>query len=343
MSELRHDPLTRRWVIIAAERAGRPNHFELIPDPPEDEGECPFCEGHEGHTPPEILALRTGSAPNGPGWSVRVVPNRYPALAIEGQPDRRGVGMYDRMHGIGAHEVIVESPFHRVAFADQPLDHLTRILGVWRERVTDLMRDPRFKYVLLFKNQGAAAGASIGHPHAQIIATPVTPRTVAVELVSAHAHHQLKERCLLCDMIAQEIEDGRRIVILNDDFIAWAPYASRFPFEVTIAPRRHLHEFGLTPDGILPALASTLAEVLSRLKVLLRNPPYNFVLHTAPNTNVRPRRAGYFVTLEYDWHWHIEVLPRVARVAGFEWGTGFHINPTAPEDAARLLRDVELS
>jgi UDPglucose--hexose-1-phosphate uridylyltransferase len=343
MSELRHDPMNRRWVIIAADRAQRPTQFELLPDPPENVEECPFCEGHEDRTPPEIYAVRPSkSPPNGPGWSVRVVPNRYPALAIEGQPDRRGVGMYDRMHGIGAHEVIVESPSHQIAFADQPLDQIKRIVEVWRGRIVDLMRDSRFKYVLLFKNQGVAAGASLSHPHAQIIATPVTPRAVGMELDAAHSHHLLKERCLLCDLITQEIEDGRRLVLLNDDFVAYTPYASRFPFEIMLAPRQHLFEFGLTPDSLIAPLASALAEILTRLKLLLRDPPYNFSIHTAPNTNVRPRRAGYFATLEWDWHWHIEILPRLTRVAGFEWGTGFHINPTAPEDAAALLREVEV-
>lgn len=344
MSELRHDPLNRRWVIIASDRDQRPRDFELAKDQPVDPAHCPFCEGHESQTPKEILALRPeGSAPNGPGWSVRVIPNRYPALAIEGLPDRRGVGLYDRMHGIGAHEVILESPHHGIELEDQPIDQLTKIVTIWRDRVVDLMRDARFKYILLFKNKGGAAGATLSHPHGQIIATPVTPRAVAMELESSRAHHQLKERCLICDFITQEMEDGRRIVLLNEHFIAFAPYASRFPFEVTLAPRRHLHEFGLIPNDLLPAFASSLSEVLKRLKLLLRNPAYNFVLHTAPNTNVLPRRGGYFVTLEYDWHWHVEILPRLTRVAGFEWGTGFHINPTAPEEAARSLREVELA
>lgn len=342
MSELRHDPLNKRWVIIAGERASRPQDFELVVKQPLTEEPCPFCEGHEALTSPEITALREdGSRPNGPGWRVRVVPNRYPALAIEGQPDRRGLGLYDRMHGIGAHEVLIDSPDHELELPDQPAEQLVRIVSMWRDRIVDLMRDERFKYVLLFKNRGAAAGATLEHPHAQIIAMPVTPREIAVELDASRAHHELKERCLFCDIAAQEIEDGRRIVALNDHFIAFTPYASRFPFEVVLAPRRHLHEFGLTPDAHLPSFASALADVLRRLKLLLRDVAYNLVLHTAPNTNVVPRRHSYWTTLPYDWHWHLEILPRLTRVAGFEWGTGFHINPTPPEDAARLLREVE--
>ncbi len=345
MSELRRDPLNKRWVIIAADRGPRPTDFQLVTDPPGVGKEnCPFCEGREDRTPPEILAVRPAdSVPNGPGWRVRVIPNRYPALAIEGLPDRRGVGAYDRMHGIGAHEVIIETPRHEVETADEPLPHLTAIVNIWRSRIVDLMRDPRFKYVLLFKNQGSQAGASLDHPHAQIIATPITPRAVRDELDSSLSYHQVKERCLLCDLIAQEIEDGRRLVNLTDDFVVFAPYASRFPFELLLAPRRHQHEFGLAPDSLLPSFAAAMSDALKRLRTVLKRAPYNFVLHTAPNTNVLPRRNYYFNTLEYDWHWHVEIFPRVTRVAGFEWGSGLHINPTPPEDAARWLREADIS
>lgn len=344
MSELRHDPLSRRWVIIAGERSDRPHEFLVGTPSPSREGDaCPFCEGNEADTPPEILAYREGTNANERGWKVRVVPNRYPALAIEGLPDRRGVGVYDRMHGIGAHEVIVESPRHDADFSDLDAAQQLLVLKAWRERIVDLMRDRRFKYILLFKNYGSAAGALLEHPHAQIIATPVTPRAVAVELESSRTHHDLKERCLWCDVIAQEMEDGRRIVTLTDEFVAYTPYASRFPFEVLLAPRRHRHSFERSGDEELPAFAQALSDVLRRMKTALGGPPYNFAVHTAPNTNVNPRRATYFTTLEWDWHWHVEIYPRLTRVAGFEFGSGFHINPTPPEEAARVLRETELT
>jgi UDPglucose--hexose-1-phosphate uridylyltransferase len=344
MSEMRHDPLNRRWVIIAGERSERRHDF-LVPHAnlAERPEACPFCEGNEAQTPPEISAVRAGSPANGPGWKVRVVPNRYPALTIEGQPDRRGVGVYDRMHGIGAHEVIVESPQHDVEFPELPAEQQVLVLRVWRERIVDLMRDRRFKYVLLFKNSGAAAGALLDHPHSQLIATPVTPRSVAVELESSRLHHELKERCLWCDVLTQEMEDGRRIVTLTDEYVAFAPYASRFPFEILLAPRRHRHAFERLGDEELPEFAHVLSDVLKRLKAALGDAPYNIALHTAPNTNVNPRRATYFTTLEWDWHWHVEILPRLTREAGFEWGSGFHINPTPPEEAARVLRETELA
>lgn len=340
MSELRHDPLSRRWVIMAGDRGPRPEDH-LVPVPfVTDPESCPLCEGHEGRTPPEITAIRTGSAANGPGWRVRVVPNRHPVLAIEGQPDRRGVGVYDRMHGIGAHELIVESPTHDAALHELPPADLAAVLGVWRDRIADLHRDTRFKYVLITRNHGSAAGALLSHPHSQVIATPVTPHAVAVELDSSRQHHHVKERCLLCDVLAQEIEDGRRLVSLTDDYVAFAPYASRFPFEVMLAPRRHHHDFGQLGPSDLAPLAEALADVLGRLAALLRDPPYNLVLHSAPNIHVRPKRANYFSTLEDDWHWHVEILPRLSRVAGFEWGSGLHVNTMPPEEAARMLREI---
>jgi len=340
MSELRHDPLSRRWVIIATERSGRPMDFTPEREAAPPGSFCPFCEGHEDKTPPEIMAVRApGSSPNGPGWSIRVIPNKYPALMIEGNPDRRGTGIYDRMRGIGAHEVIVESPRHDLLIPDMSEEHLTSLVRVYAERVRDLMRDRRFKYILLFKNHLAPAGASLTHPHTQIIATPVTPRAVAQKLESSKAHHQTKERCLVCDLLQQEIEDGSRIVSLDDHFLVLAPFASRFPFELFIAPRRHSHSFVETPPEEQAALARALKDTLGRLRATLKDPPYNLVLHTAPNTETIPRRSHYWDTLPFDFHWHLEILPRLTKMAGFEWGTGFYINPTPPEEAASFLRD----
>ncbi len=343
MSELRHDPIQHRWVIIATDRSRRPSDFV-----PENTGFsegslCPFCPGQEGRTPPEITALRdNGSAPNTPGWRARVIPNKFPALMIEGGLDRKGMGIYDRMRGIGAHEVVVEGTGHELALADMPVDHLTEVVHLYRARHEDLLRDPRFKYILIFKNHGATAGASLAHSHTQIIATPVTPRTVSMELDSAKAHHHLKERCLFCDIIDQEIDEGRRVVYLDESCIAFTPYASRFPFEIMLAPRRHRHRLVDIDADEAAALARALKEVLQRLKKALRDPPYNFMFHTAPNTVTTHRRAGYWESLPFDFHWHVEILPRLTKVAGFEWGTGFYINPTAPEEAARFLREVQL-
>jgi len=342
MPELRHDPIQKRWVIIATERGLRPGEFPRY-DESNLNGSCPFCEGNEGRTPPEIRAYRSnGSGPNRPGWQVRVVPNKFPALRIEGDLERRGLGMNDRMNGIGAHEVIIETPRHDLDMADMSIGELESVIFMYRERLQDLLRDRRFKYVLIFKNRGAAAGASLSHPHSQLIATPVTPLTLAGELISAKEHYHGKERCIFCDMISQELESGERIVYSSDQIVAIAPYASRFPFEVFLAPRQHQHSFADISNDLARELAVALKEVLGRIKICLSDPPYNFLVHTCPNTKARPKRTTYWDTLEADFHWHIELMPRLTGIAGFEWGTGFYINPTAPEEAAKCLREAEL-
>lgn len=342
MPELRHDPIQKRWVIVATERARRPSDFAIERDE-KSNGNCPFCYGNEGTTPPEIQAFRTkGTEPDTEGWKVRVVPNKFPALRIEGENERAARGQYDRMNGIGAHEVIIETPHHDKDLADLPVEDVALVLQMYRERLLDLQNDPRFRYILVFRNRGSSAGASLAHPHSQLIATPVTPRTVSMELESARSHYSLKERCIFCDIIAQELEEHSRIVAADSDFVSWCPYASRFPFEVTLAPRLHGHDFGTMDDEMLTRMARHLQEVLKRIKKSLNDPPYNYMLHTAPAYHLKPRRSGYWSTIEMDWHWHLEILPRLTKTAGFEWGTGFYINPTPPEDAARFLREVDI-
>jgi UDPglucose--hexose-1-phosphate uridylyltransferase len=342
MPELRHDPIQKRWVIIASERGRRPDDFPRL-EQNTPGGFCPFCEGNESKTPPEIAAIRNnGHGPNSTGWQVRVVPNKFPALRIEGDLDRKGFGLHDRMNGVGAHEVIIETPQHDLGLADMPVGDIEKVIWMYRERLTDLLRDHRFKYVLIFKNYGAAAGASLSHPHTQIIATPVTPLALAGELSSAREHYRYKERCLFCDVIAQELESGERIVLANDKMVGIAPYASRFPFELFLAPRHHHDDFAEISNEMIHHIAVALKEVLLRIKRCLNDPPYNFLIHTIPNVKVTPKRTAYWDTISVDFHWHFEIMPRLTRIAGFEWGTGFYINPTAPEEAAKYLREVEL-
>jgi UDPglucose--hexose-1-phosphate uridylyltransferase len=343
MSELRHDPLSKRWVIIASERSRKPEDFLVPAEPAQEPKFCPFCPGNEDKTPPEIAAIRPpGSSPNTPGWEVRVIPNKYPTLAIEGELERRGVGLYDWIQGVGAHEVIVESPDHDVPLAEMEIGQVEKALSVCQDRLRDLMRDARFKYTLLFKNHGIAAGASVAHSHMQLIATPVTPRAISVELDTAKSHFHLKERCIYCDLLAQEIEARERIVSLDENFAVLTPYASRFPFEILLIPRKHSHSFAEEPRAMVGSLARALRDTLARLKSVLRDPPYNFVFHTGPNTETIVRRRNYWDTLRVDYHWHIEILPRLTRVAGFEWGSGFYINPTPPEEAASFLREAAI-
>jgi len=329
MPELRKDPVVGRWVIISTERGRRPSDFPSQPVQAQG-GPCVFCPHNEGKTPPEILAVRSpDSAGNGPGWSLRVVPNKFPALRIEGELEPSGEGLYDRMNGVGAHEVVIETPEHAATLATLPAAAVADVLLAYRERVVDLKKDPRFAYILVFKNHGAAAGASLEHPHSQLIATPIIPLMVAEELKGGGEYYAMKERCVWCDVIHQERRSRRRLIAEANGFVALAPFAPRFPFETWIMPTRHRSAFEDAGVEELRGLAEMLGEFLRRLDRVLQRPPYNFMLHTAP---LRDGPLDHF-------HWHLEIIPKLTNVAGYEWGTGFFINPMPPEDAAAALQE----
>ncbi len=333
MPELRKDPITGRWVIISTERRKRPSAFRATQAVPVPDGVCPFCEGHEEYTPREVLSYRrNGGAPNGPGWDVRVVPNKFPALQVEGELDRQGEGLFDKMNGIGAHEVIIEAPQHDASLATLPANAVERVLWAFRERVLDLKQDRRFRYILIFKNHGEAAGASLDHPHSQLIALPIIPGNVRDEIAGARQHFQQKERCAYCDIVRQELEERVRVISENADFVAMSPYAPRFPFETWLLPKRHGSNFEEAPRHEYESLARMLKETLQRMNRALESPPFNLVIHSAPFVE----DAGDY------YHWHVELMPKLTRVAGFEWGSGFYINPTAPEEAAAVLREVAI-
>jgi len=341
MPELRKDPLIGRWVIIATERAKRPVDFVASHDESTPQSDCPFCEGKESQTPKEIFAIReSGSQRDQPGWKVRVVPSIKPVLRIEGQLNRRANGMYDVMDGIGAHEIVVETPQHISNAADLSVEQIHAALQASVTRIADLERDPRFRYVLWFKNYGSIAGAGgLQHSRSQLIATPVTPLRVKEELVGARRYFEDKERCLVCDLLNQEQEAKTRVVIDSPHMVALCPFASRFPFELWIVPKRHRCDFAKMDPQELADLASVFKQILSRLKAVLDDPPYNALLHTAPMRHHRTK-VGYWKTIEEDYHWHIELITRLTREAGFEWGSGFYINPTPPEESARYLREA---
>ena len=343
MSEFRWDPLKKNWAIIAMGQSRRPQDFlqqrEIV-----EISSCPFCAGSEGKTPPEIYAHRPdGSAPNQPGWQVRVIPNKFPALRIEGELDSQAEGLYDRMNGVGAHEIIIETPNHQESLVDLAVEKIVEVLKAYRARMLDLRNDSRFRYIFIFKNHGIEASANIPHSHSQLIAVPLIPPLVAAKLSSSHEHFQRKERCLICDLIKQEKGAKKRIVRDDGNFLVYAPYAARFPFELMIAPQEHSHDFALQTDQQLLLLAETLRNTLQRMQSVLNDPPYSFILHSAPPMHLRWGRPDYWASFPSDYHWHIELVPKLTRVAGFEWGSGFHINPTPPEEAADFLRSADLS
>lgn len=332
MPELRKDPIIGRWVIIATERGKRPHDF-VIEEEVVKGGFCPFCPGNEHTTPPEIFAYRNpGTEPNTPGWSLRVVNNKFPALIPEGGLDRRGEGIFDKMAGYGTHEVIIENPDHDTTLTNISIEGFMEVLTSYRERIKMLAEDPRFKYVLIFKNMGRAAGASLEHSHSQLIGLPIVPELVTEELSGSKFYYQWKERCVFCDMIRQELEDRVRVVLENEEFVALCPFAPRSPFEVWILPKMHYSSYIHLPEGSYRLLAEIFSETLQRLEKSLGKAPYNFILHIAP---IREPELPHY-------HWHFEIMPKLTLMAGFEWGSGFFINPTPPEDAAQYLREVQL-
>lgn len=331
MPELRKDPILGRWIIIAKERGKRPTDF-ILEETLAKGGFCPLCPGNEKTTPPEVLRLGgPHQFPNSPGWQIRVVPNKYPALVIEGDLDKEGEGLYDKMNGIGAHEVVIETPDHNEVFSELPPEKMISVFFAFRDRIIDLSKDPRFKYVMVFKNFGRAAGASLEHSHSQIVALPILPRMIVSELAGSLSYYKYKERCVFCDIIRQEIKMDLRIVCQNDHFITITPYAPRSPFEMWILPKKHASAYRTQDEASFHALAAIFSETMWRLNTCIPGVPYNFVLHTAP---IRSESMEHY-------HWHFEIMPKLTKFAGFEWGSGFYINPTPPEDAAKFLREVK--
>jgi UDPglucose--hexose-1-phosphate uridylyltransferase len=332
MPDLRKDPIVGRWVIIAPGRAKRPENFthqfkETI-------GRYdPFAEGNETATPPEILAYRAhGSVPNGPGWRVRVVPNKFPALQVEGDLQKRGDGIYDMMNGIGAHEVIIECPQSETNLGRLSVENIREVFWAYRDRLVDLKRDRRLVHGLIFKNKGAAAGASLSHSHSQLIVTSVVPISIWEEMTGSLEFYNYRGRCIYDDMIQQESRTAKRVVLETDHYIVICPFASRVPFETWVLPKLHSSHYENIGKQGLEELGGVMKTVLTKLELALDDPPYNYMIHTAP----------FDVAEMPHYHWHIEILPRLTRVAGFEWGSGFYINPVTPEDAAEFLRNVEI-
>lgn len=329
MSDLRRDPISGRWVIIAPNRSDRPHEFEHVPQRRGDAAECPFCEGNEAATPEEIFAIRpTGSPPGGPGWRVRVVPNKYPALTAAGDLTRRTEGLYAAMDGFGAHEVIIESPRHVQSFSELTDAEACDTLAAYRQRLLALKEDGRLVYGMVFKNVGAAAGASLEHTHSQLIALPIVPINVWDEMNGSLEYYQHRNCCVFCDLVDQERAAGVRMVEESAHFSVFCPFASRFPGEMWIVPKRHASHYEQIEDAEIADLAGALRRSIGRLDRALDRPAYNFIVHTAP----------FDISDAMYYHWHVEVIPSLTRTAGFEWGTGFYINPAPPEEAARILR-----
>jgi len=348
MSELRYDPFKRTWVIIASERGQRPSDNQF-PESDTVQGEmaaggtaCPFCPGNEAMTPPEILAIREpDTGPDTPGWKVRVIPNKYPALTTESPFSPEVLGPHMIGAGFGIHEIIIETPEDNLPIEDLPVEHLADVLKIYVERLSELNGDGRFRTVLLFKNHGAEAGATLGHSHSQIMAIPVVPNLITDELSSCREHFHKSGRCMMCRIIEEETQERVRVVVEDDRYLVFAPFSSSVPFELRIVPREHCQDFSRVEDADLTHLSEVMKQTLKRLNTALDDPPYNFILHTSPPPPVKKGDESSGLVEEY-YHWYFELTPRTTRPAGFEWGTGFFINPTAPEEAAEVLRNIKI-
>ena len=333
MPEVRLNRITGDWVIIATERAKRPEEFARKKERKELSGyvaTCPFCVGNEDQTPPETFSLM-GSDGN---WSVRSVPNKFSALSSEGIIIKKKTDFKQYISGVGLHEVIIETPEHNKTTALLPLSHIEQILTAYKNRLLAFYEDPRVEHVIIFKNHGQSAGTSLEHPHSQIVGTPVFPGQVMTRLEGAMRNYYYVDyrECIYCTYMKGEMKEEERIVSENESFVAFVPYAALSPFHTWIFPKRHSACFGLTTDKEIGKLAEILRDILLRLYIGLENPDFNYVLRSLSSQGAD---AKYF-------HWYISVVPRITHAAGFELGTGMYINTALPEESAQFLRQVNI-
>ena len=330
MSLMRQDPTTKEWVIIATERDRRPHDFERTGHAPTDkarEPSCPFCPGNEALMPPELLSRQ---APQGKGWAVRVTSNKFAALRQEGELLRRNDGpLFREMDGVGSHEVIVETPVHNRVIPLMEDAEVEQVLSVYHARYQALREDPRTKYIIIFKNHGERAGTSLEHPHSQVVATPVAPMLLRRRYEVAISHYDDTGRCLYCDLVEAEVQAKARLIMETGQFVVFHPFASRVPFETWIAPKRHQPSFGQVASEDLVELARVLRKTLHGLYRALGNPDFNYIIHSAP---AEDENKAYYL-------WHLQILPRLATIAGFELGSGIYITTIVPEESAAFMRN----
>ena len=322
---LRKDPVTQSWVILEDSDFGWP-----------DLGACPLCPGQEHLCLPNLYQHPQAN----PNWQVRVIPHPCPVYQVDGDVQRRGEGLYDKMRALGAHEVVIEHPDHNLPLSQQSDESVAQVLRAFASRVGDLKKDRRFRYVTVFRNQGAMAGQDLEHPHSQITATPFIPRRVGYELRSAQRYFQLKERCLFCDILRQEMTQKTRTVEWDDLFLTFCPFASRVPYETWVMPLHHHASFEehLTSWDQQLCLGRCLKSILRRLESVASS--YHLVLHTSPNLGAKFERAGNWQTVREDYHWHCEILPVIPSKSKSYSLKEVYYNSLTPEAAAEALREL---
>lgn len=325
MAELRRDPVSGNWVVVGYQRVQ-----------PVDLNVCPFCPGNEHMTTPVIREFKD---PDGL-WLVRCFPASNPIFVIEVPEHKRAEGMYDKMGNVGAHEIVVESRSHTQTLSTFDRHQLSLLLTMYRDRITDLKKDKRFKYVQTFKNHGQLAGSYLFHPHSHVLATPTLPQRIALELANCRNHYSQKQRCLFCDIITQELRQDKRVIGANDRFVAFAPFAPRFPFEVWIAPRRHSDSFESMNEGELQEdFMSLFLDVMKRIEKVA--PAYTVSIHTSPN-EVEQSFVDDDLSMPDYYHWHVQILPRDLRTSKHKREDEFYVISITPEETARLLKTEEV-
>ena len=333
MPELRFNPITLDWVVLAPDRGGRPNDYYREPSDGRHRmtwrDDCPFCEGNDHLAPTEICRVTNGNG----SWSVRVVPNKFSAF-VEAKDLRRQVqGTFRSMVAAGVHEVVIEHPRHDVSLDRVEPSHLAKVLRVYRERYKALRDMPGVESIVIFKNHGERAGTSLEHPHSQITAAPVLSSQVCMRLQEARRFHELNGACLYCQVLREELGAGDRIVEAGRSFVAFVPYAALLPYHLWIFPRKHAASFDSISDEEIVELGGVLNRQLRRLAHAAGDPDYNFLIRSAPVGG----------TSSTCFHWYLSIMPRVNQFAGFELGSGTYINPTRPEHCAEKMRGVTLN
>lgn len=334
MHELRKDPLSNNWVVVLDPSLG-PADYEAPSLEAAQEEPCLLCPGREGETSPELASVRAEGS--GPGWWVRAVSSRRPILVSGAELGRKGVGIYDRMNAVGVNEIIVESPEHSKSPEDIGREQVCRVVELYRSRILEIQKDARIRHVLIYKNSGRRAGAVYAHPHSMVVATPVIPQYIKVELDAAKGYFAYKERCIFCDILDEEMRSGARVIARTEHFVVFCPFAPRYAFEFWIMPRAHRCAFEEAGPEETADLGALLASTIRKMRSVLREPSYTLALHTAPN---RIPRRDHWHTLGDDFHWHIEVAPRLMGLPGVESGRELHVLTTSPEDAAKFIREA---
>lgn len=337
MPELRQNRATKDWIIVATERAKRPDSFRVETTkkqlPPHDP-KCPFCLGNEHMTPQEVLAYRSGlSKANASGWRLRVIPNKFAALLPQGDLKRLEVdNFFRKMDGFGAHEVVIESPEHHKTLATMTETQVEEVFLAYRERFNEISKDGRYSIVIIFRNHGLRAGTSVEHPHSQLVATPIVPSHIRHLLEEAMRYFDDHGTCVFCDLLEKELAAKKRIIFETDNYVALQPFASRSPFETHILPKKHNACYGNISERETREVANVTQSILQTLYLKLGDPDYNYMIHTAP---FKDANEDYY-------HWYIQILPRLTTTAGFELGSGIHITVALPEETAHFLRVTKL-